>query len=225
MIISESNKFIFIHNPKCAGTTVRNSLEKFDTRDGYYWLFDEVDDRKIDKAHLALNILHRYAPQDFELLKKYFVFGFVRNPYDRVISAFNEGHPKVYKALKSNQIEISEYKEKLNTFCLSLTDRNTQGWHIKYRHCLQQNKMFYLEGKCYADVIIKLEDLNQLSSKIISFLPELTEIIKLWSQQEKSKNVKKLDVDLTDILSEESIKNISQVYALDFILFDYRRTD
>ena len=221
MIISESKKFIFLHNPKCAGTTVRNTLGLFDTRNNYYWLFDEIDGKKIDKAHLTLNILRRYSPQDFLLFQEYFVFGFVRNPYDRVISAFNEGHIKLYRKFKKNEVELSEYKEKLNAFCTSLTLKNTLGWDIKYRHCIQQSKMFYLENKCYADVILKLEELDESSEKLLLFIPDISPAVQLWSQKTSDKNVKKLELGIVDLLSKESIKSVERVYAEDFLVFDY----
>ena len=37
MIISDINKFIFLHIPKCGGTTIRESLMKFETRNNFYW--------------------------------------------------------------------------------------------------------------------------------------------------------------------------------------------
>jgi len=221
MIISESKKFIFLHNPKCAGTTVRKSLKKYDSRNDYYWLFDEVDGVKVDKAHMPLNIFRRYADSDFKLLSDYFVFGFVRNPFERVVSAFNEGHIQLFRAMKRGEVELSEYKSKLNEFCNGLTKGNTLGWNIQYRHCIQQHTIFFLENKRRADVIIKLEELNVSLDKVIAFLPELADEVSSWKQKKEGKNIKKVGIKTIDLLNEQSIERIKRVYEMDFILFDY----
>ena len=36
MIISDRNKFVFIHIPKCAGTSIRSRVEHLDDRNGAY---------------------------------------------------------------------------------------------------------------------------------------------------------------------------------------------
>ena len=87
MIISDTQRFIFLHIPKCGGTTIRNSLIDFDTRNNYFWMYDylpgaEADSEKqrIDKAHMSLPIFKQLYPRDFELLNEYTVFAFSRNP-------------------------------------------------------------------------------------------------------------------------------------------------
>ena len=92
MIISDTQKFIFLHIPKCGGTTVRNSLKKFDTRNDYYWMHvymngatEKSPKLQIDKAHMSLPIFKRLYPKDFELLNEYTVFAFSRNPIKRII--------------------------------------------------------------------------------------------------------------------------------------------
>ena len=39
MIISDTQKFIFLHIPKCGRATIRNSLIHFNTRTNYFWMF------------------------------------------------------------------------------------------------------------------------------------------------------------------------------------------
>ena len=69
MLISDSHKFAFIHIPKCAGTTVRKSLLKFDTRNNFYWMHNTLEGFGLqgekttidfDKSHLTLNVLKYY---------------------------------------------------------------------------------------------------------------------------------------------------------------------
>jgi hypothetical protein len=98
MIISERRGFIFLHNPKCAGTTVRTALSRFDTTGNFFWGFDQWRGHKIDKAHLPLFVTRSKYPDYFSLFGQTFVFMFVRNPYQRAISAFNETHQHFFAA-------------------------------------------------------------------------------------------------------------------------------
>src|SRR5688500_1347984 len=92
MIISERRGFIFLHNPKCAGTTVRTALSRFDTTGNFFWGLDQWRGHKLDKAHLPVFVTKSKYPEYFSLFAQFFVFMFVRHPYQRVISAFNEPH-------------------------------------------------------------------------------------------------------------------------------------
>lgn len=219
MIISESHHFIFIHNPKCAGTSMRVALKEFDTRANFYWGLTQLDNQKIDKAHLPLNILRRFQRADFNLLSKYFVFGFVRNPYERAVSSFNEQHAMLYKRLQTGEVEMPEYTLKLNTFIQNLTALNVNGWHIPQRHFVRQKDMFWLENKCHADLIIKLEDLNKSLDLIGHFLPNVRDC--LFNDFKKKRNTKPLKMDYLDLLTPESIKTINNIYKNDFLIFDY----
>ena len=67
MIIGDIHEFIFIHIPKCAGTSVRSALFQHETRNNYYWYHHQIpgardEDPKplIDKAHMPLAIMKRF---------------------------------------------------------------------------------------------------------------------------------------------------------------------
>jgi len=218
MVISDSQKFIFLHNPKCAGTTVRKSLKPFDTRNDYYWLFDDLDSCKVDKAHMPMHVLKRYNYHDFCLLEEYFVFGFVRNPYERIISAFNEGNKELYKKFSSGVVNIKEYKVLLNDFCSTLTTDNLSGWNIKYRHAVRQSEIYYLGYKNYADLIFKVENMAECSKKMEALFPSLLLAVECWSSKKNAKPVKFL---YDELLEKNSIDTIRREYEKDFLLFDY----
>lgn len=223
MIISDHKKVIFIHNPKCAGTTVRKSLEQIDSRNNYYWMFDTFQKVKIDKAHMPLYFFKLYSPLDYKLLDEYFSFGFVRDPYSRYISAFNEIHKPLYNKFISNEVSINEYKNKINNFAKNLTYKNTQGWNIENRHFIQQKMMFYIGNKRKIDLIIKLEEIDNGTKKINIFKPEINIITNDWINKEKIKNKKKLPLQQDEILSVETKKYLFNIYKDDFIIFDYEK--
>ena len=69
-MISHKHKFIFVHIPKTGGT----SIESLFIRNAH---IKDVP----GKHHMVRNL-------DGELLKKYFAFTFVRNPWDRMVSYY-----------------------------------------------------------------------------------------------------------------------------------------
>lgn len=72
-MISLSRKFVFIHIPKTGGTTILNHIHKT--------ISEKIDPFVCHASakELALKIPHQ---------KDFFWFSFVRNPYDRIVSAY-----------------------------------------------------------------------------------------------------------------------------------------
>lgn len=221
MIISDTKEFIFIHNPKCAGTTVRLSLHDYDTRGNNFWMHSDVYGKKIDKAHMTLNILNCGYPEVIKDMSKYFVFGFVRNPLTRVISAFNETHQKLLNDASDDLKKRDEYIRSLNEFCSSLNRNNTKGWSFPYRHCVQQKHMFYFNKKNKADLIMKTEDLNVEIDKLNVLLPCLSEVSNTWIKNIKNK--KNISFDARECLTKKTIGIIQDTYSEDYEIFGYKK--
>lgn len=92
MIISNSRRFIFVHVPKAAGTSVTHELSRFTTfRDievggtKYGEKLQNLYASRFDlrKHSTAAEIRAKAGP---EVWSNFFVFGFVRNPYARAYS-------------------------------------------------------------------------------------------------------------------------------------------
>ncbi|WMC09827.1 sulfotransferase family 2 domain-containing protein [Oceanimonas pelagia] len=218
MLINDHDGWVFIHNPKCAGTTVRQSLMQYETRNDYYWLFDMLDGRQIDKAHLPLALLKRYAPSDFALLSDYRVFGFVRDPVTRMVSSYNESHPRIYQKFSQGRLSLDDYRQGLNQFCYGLEAQALKGWDFDYRHCIPQRDMFYLRGKCYADVLIKMESLERQVNKLAAIDHRLPAALVL---KNKRANSKTLPVAHNELLDQKALASVKAIYHDDFVLFDY----
>ena len=92
MIVSDRFQFVFVHNPKAAGTSIRRRLAPLDDAAPAFWSFgfSVKLGRRIDRAHIPLADLERAYPEAFEKLRAYRSFVFVRNPYERVVSSFAE---------------------------------------------------------------------------------------------------------------------------------------
>ena len=86
MFINHTHKFIFIHIPKNAGTSIRNSFD----RKGY-------DKRVVSKRypHDSCSIIKSYCGDD--VWNTFFKFAIVRNPYDRMVSYYHFHNSPQYK--------------------------------------------------------------------------------------------------------------------------------
>ena len=90
MIISHEHNFVFLHNPKVAGSAIRKALEHLHDDQTVYWhqkFFSQLD-RVVDAAHLTFHdfqAVHPFLPANY-----FTFFVVVRNPYERFLSGVLE---------------------------------------------------------------------------------------------------------------------------------------
>lgn len=98
MIISHAKRFIFVHNPKCAGTAFREEIEPQHDHPRRFWgiEYDSYFQREVDFAHLRLWEMAALFPELMEHFQSYNSVAFVRSPFQRFLSAINE-HFKQYR--------------------------------------------------------------------------------------------------------------------------------
>ncbi len=86
MFINHKHKFIFIHIPKNAGTSIRNS---FDIK-GY-------DKQVVSKRypHSTCSEIKEYCGE--KVWNEYYKFAFIRNPFDRLVSFYHFHKSDQYK--------------------------------------------------------------------------------------------------------------------------------
>ena len=89
MIISHAKRFVFLHNPKCAGTSFREALRPYhdDPENFWYRRYQPYFGCEIDLAHMRLWELNALYPRIFDAMGQYETLVLVRNPYERFISA------------------------------------------------------------------------------------------------------------------------------------------
>jgi hypothetical protein len=91
MIISPRHQFVFVHIPKCAGTSVRTQLIKCDP--GHLALAEvglHPELGKIDYGHVPLNRLREYFPEEYGYLQRFTSYAVVRDPLDRFGSSLRQ---------------------------------------------------------------------------------------------------------------------------------------
>lgn len=89
MIISHQDRFVFIHNPKCAGSSFRHQIAHLHDDATTFWdiHFNHHLGLHLDHAHLRVWELRAFHGDLLERLRGYRSVVFVRNPIRRLASA------------------------------------------------------------------------------------------------------------------------------------------
>ncbi len=87
MIISDEYKFVFVHIPKCAGSSVKAANQNIDNRFAYPPIEDHETLGTLHTTHLPLWCLREYFPDAFKSLLEYRSFAVTRDPMERFGSA------------------------------------------------------------------------------------------------------------------------------------------
>ncbi len=103
MLISDSHEFIFVHNYKVAGRSVKEALEEYATPpiERMSWMDCQLARfglRTVPEypAHMTAQDIRECFPEEWE---EYFTFGFVRNPWSWQVSLYafmqeQDDHPQ-----------------------------------------------------------------------------------------------------------------------------------
>jgi hypothetical protein len=219
-IINQSHKFVFVHVPKVAGTSITKIFSELtsycDLEIGATEFGESIQEQYKNRFGLHK---HSSAKEIKNIMgqvewSKFMTFGFVRNPFDRVKSTYKfllqwEGCPAQLQEKIRSFVDINEYilsdiwsenlgpSELFRPQSFWLTDQNN--------------------NRIIVDLVTKLEDLQEGLDVILRAVSP-----KLFHQGIKvSKLNSSKREDKTEILSKESIEKILKVYKKDFEVFNY----
>jgi hypothetical protein len=190
MIIDDEKRFVFISVPKTGSTSIRRRLNSF------------PPDPPPEIYHMSIkNALAKYPRA-----KDYFKFAFVRNPYDRIFSA--------YINLKYDGHAWAVDLKKKTTFRQFVIDfQNSE--YSNYIHLQSQSSCVKIDNEIAIDFVGRFENLQEDFKKVENILNlEHKELIKI---RQSSKNVepKIFDQEMRDIIYD--------IYSEDFESFGYER--
>ena len=204
MPINRKDKIIFIHIPKCAGTSIAKSLNMSGhwKNTNFNILYGITNDNIILQS-LCFEFYNKYL--DDKIIDYCKIITVVRNPYCRILSDFtwrNRGYKNIYDYL----LFIKNELKNKNKFDLMKVD-------IKkfINHILPQYE--YINNTKYEDKIkiLKFENLkndfqNEFPNKKLLYL-------------NKTSHINYKDYFKT---RPECIKLINEIYEKDFIKFNYK---
>jgi hypothetical protein len=162
MIGWKPKPFIFVHIPKCAGTSIEEAFIPIVTGHKRMQSLSEEQRSKFwlpGRKGLQHRKIRGYE-QHFRL-SHYFKFAFVRNPWDRAISQIDYLRTKAKATIFSNR----DFKERLKAYCT--TKKNIWG------HDLNVCQLDYLKdnsGKVKIDFVGRFESLEKDFKEVCSII-------------------------------------------------------
>lgn len=221
MLVSHRKKFIYTKTIKTGGTSVESYFEKYCMRDGE-WTFDHkreeyqseygiigfrgTHEEKLAKQPTFYNHMPAYKIKEIigsKTWDEYYKFCVVRNPYEKVLSAFF--HFFIY----NNNIIKSE-TELIHLF---------REWIKSGKGTLNDKHMFTIDGKLCMDFFIRhesmLEDIKNVCRILdIEYTPDALPKLKSGYKPEK--------VSILDYYDAKTARIIEDRYSVEFELFKYK---
>lgn len=182
------SKIIFIHVPKAAGTSISKTI--YGKRQG----------------HFPIGAFHEVSQEKFY---SYYKFAFVRNPYDRLFSAWK------YLQSSPHTEDREWYSDKISQYTTFedfvrnwLTIKNARTW----KHFVPQSDYILMNNAIAVDDVFKLE--NMKSSIVL--LED-----KLGRKFDVKHDNRGEIINECDPYTEEMKMIVRSVYAKDFEVFNY----
>lgn len=214
MIISHTNKFIFFKAPKVAGTSTEAFFEQFCDKDkdiiGLKW-FQLIKiwprPRNINKPpsnveywnHMSpILIKQKMLPQDWQT---YLKFGNIRNPWDRMVSAY---------FFKKDAKKLIPYDTSFEHFIKYMKKHHPVSLYKYYAIDILQedykNNMYFIRQENIHEDILTICD-------ILSLKP---------NHNLQHMNATKRDTDYRSYYNEETKRIVAEKYQKDIELFNYK---
>lgn len=146
MIISHHHKFVFIHVQRTAGTSLTEIIKA-----------NLVDDYEELTQHSNVQSLQT---RFFERFEDYHIFGFTRNPWERMASWYRLIHAQEPIAIQKDKIRFEEWL--VNDQALDVTSA--------YFHYNTLDYFTDKEGHMIADAIYRFENLQKETNQLLERL-------------------------------------------------------
>jgi len=198
-VVIVPNEFVWIHNPKVAGSNIRDQLVKQFPTAKDIKNFGKKGDQEIAFAHMPLDYIAEHFPEFIEQIRKNFSFGFARNPYDRVLSAFN------FQQRRANNMprHFTKYKT-FSEFVKKQQELNKAEDYIS----IPQYKYFSIKNEKMVDLVLKIEEFKGKVIELNHIRMDFTLVTNTGNKQRKK-------------LNKQEKALVEKYYAKDFELLGY----
>lgn len=171
MIVSDQHRFVFVHIPKCAGSSVRQDLQRYDETGGRFdRRIEELPSiGRVDMTHLPLAALVQIAPEvHAKLLSDYASYAVLRDPHARFPSAMAQ-HLKMFGGTEMAQMDTRTLRREVDRVMVHLAahpdtlapefihfrrqvDFVVENGHRRVRHLYRQDQL----AACLADIAARI---------------------------------------------------------------------
>lgn len=230
MVISHKNKFLFIHNDKCAGSAMREHFrwnKEFEIDLIGHWgktmnakLWEQHGHMMCSvPQHSTAKIIKGY----FELMgwnwDEYFKFGIVRNPFDRMVSGY-EWRRSVVKGWCEQDSDKGGNKNHFKEIASEVDGGFKQYVEKKCKEYNGQLRFFYSKGTkdCDVNFVGKFENLELAFKHIVkTILPNATD--ELCTLKKANASIRKKDY--RSYYDEETRKIVQENCAKELEILGY----
>jgi len=167
MIINNTFQLVFLHIPKCAGTSVRNILQPYDETHGAFTR--RIDDHpslgRIDYVHIPLFVLKDHFRDEYEKVLRYDSYAVIRDPYARFPSSFSQ-HLIMSGKDQIKNLNTQYIKKEISNTIKVLKDFQADKSYLpfQYIHFQRQVDFICLDGQ---RLINHVYDISHLSTMLV----------------------------------------------------------
>lgn len=215
-MISHRHKCIFIHIPKCAGTSIKYFLFPSENIHWYDPNYEAVHgwcpERKFFMQHATTTQLLETELITRDQWDTYFKFTFVRNPWDRAVSDY-------FWLMKDQNIKdtFTNYLNGAGKFYPYLHDEGTN--YYRGEHVLPQTKFFNTSGPNQLDFVGRFESFETDMNTVLSHLNVKQPFEVHMNKRKKSKR------HYSRMYSDQLRDKVSESYWDDISLLGYSFDD
>lgn len=169
MIINDTHKFVFIHIPKCAGTSVRHFLQPYDQMDGAHTarVADHPDLGRIDYVHIPLFVLREHFPAEHAKVLGYHSYAVIRDPYARFRSSLSQ-HLRKYSGHEISRMKPKAVQNAVDSALRLLRDHQAPKSYLphQYIHFQRQIDFIYDQDKRLVEHIYSTRQIDRMLEHI-----------------------------------------------------------
>jgi len=203
-MIQHEYKFIFLHIPKCGGTSIEDAFGAWKMRKRC--MVGRINQQ--DLQHFYLSEILSNAPN----AKNYYKFTFIRNPFSRLVSEY---HYMIDQSLKnSKRIEvygISKLKLSFKEFCKNLN--NLDDYCYPYHDATLLDYVVDANGNQMLDFIGRFENLQEDFNIVCDKIG--------IPHRELPHKIKSKHKHYTEYYDDETRQIVAERYANDIEYFGY----
>ncbi len=199
MVHSHDKKIIFIHIPKCGGTSIEFAFDLKTPKDGY-----GIKNRKAMQHYLW----HDYKRElGDKIFNNYFKFAIVRNPYTRFISEY------YWCSISKIGNKGGQSIDSFITYCKGIVDKRQYNKTAHHDHFMPQYLYVYDDNDSLkVNKLFKYENYQAVQKFMLN------------KYNVKVGHVMKGKYDKNKVILTQSQKDrIYEIYKQDFIRFGYQK--
>jgi len=203
-MISHKHKVIFVHIPKCGGTSIEDVLFKPLCRRSKKDLFGFPNKYQTGGLqHLMSSHIIEEVGED--IFNQYFKFSFVRNPWDKMVSQYH------YTIAKRQDLQNHIGITKSSSFKKYINRVFKAEMFVQWD---QQYKFLYVNKKCVVDFLGRFESIQEDFNIVCD---------KIGIRQQKLPHIHKSDrKHYTEYYDDKTREIVAEKYSKDIEIFGYK---